>query len=54
MSDFKVKMHIIRFPLWPRPERGKKREEEGGSEGRAAPQIFWPRTAPVFYLSKPE
>jgi len=38
MSDFKVKMHRIRFPLWLRPERGKKREEEGGSEGRAAPK----------------
>jgi len=49
MSDFKVKMHRIRCP-----KRGKKREEEGESERRAAPQIFWPRTAPVFYFSKPE
>jgi len=27
--------------------KGEKKGEEGGSEGRARPQIFWPRTAPA-------
>ena len=52
MSDFKAKMHRIRFPpgLRSRPRwrpTSKGREWEGREEEEpASPPIFWPRTAP--------
>ena len=60
MSDFKAKMHKIRFPqrLRPRPRwgslavfKGLSSKGKDGGRGRGSvqpppPKIFWPRTAP--------
>ena len=70
MSDFKAKMHKIRFPLGkltafphsPQPiSKGRKGKKEGNEEGKGRedegkgrPQIFWPRTVPTLGIHVPK